>query len=106
MLELEDIEVALEDLDSFVECARQNYSMAGFLGVVHSANLIRESLEKQTPRQVEYEEYETNYGEITTINRHNHRCPICKERNAIFDYNGQALDYCGRCGQKLNWSGD
>lgn len=62
-----------------------------------------EDSEKQAPRQVEYEEYETTNGDLIMTNRNNYKCPNCRDYNAIFDYNGQGLDYCGKCGQKLRW---
>ncbi len=81
-MSLEDIELAIEDLDKLVEIARENYTIAGYLGVVHSANFIIETLEKQIPQKV-----------IRIEDVASQACPLCKSK-----VNG---NYCSNCGQNL-----
>lgn len=44
---MNDIEIALEDLDTLVEIARQHTGIASWLGLVQSALIMKEALEKQ-----------------------------------------------------------
>ena len=44
---MNDIEIALEDLDTLVEIARQHTGIASWLGLIQSALIMKEALEKQ-----------------------------------------------------------
>ena len=44
---MNDIELALEDLDTLVEIARQHMTIGEWLGIVQSALVIKEALKKQ-----------------------------------------------------------
>lgn len=90
---MNDIELALEDLDNIVEDARVNKSMVGFLNKVHSANTMKEALEKQIPKQVK--ELDKEYGYFI--------CNTCDHYiNYSDDY--ESHKYCLNCGQKLDWT--
>lgn len=94
---MNDIEIALEDLDTLVEIARQHTGIASWLGLVQSALIMKEALEKQTPKKIIYD-----YGLNET------RCPRC---NTIFGYAYEEDEtedmyyapYCYECGQCLDW---
>jgi hypothetical protein len=94
---MNDIEIALEDLDTLVEIARQHTGIASWLGLVQSALIMKEALEKQTPKEIIYD-----YGLNET------RCPRC---NTIFGYAYEEDEtedmyyapYCYECGQCLDW---
>lgn len=49
---MNDIEIALEDLDTLVEIARQHMTIGGWLGITRSALTIKKVLEKQLAEQV------------------------------------------------------
>ena len=87
----EDIEVALEDLDIMVEQSRLNLGMVGFLSIVHSANLIKQTLEKQTPK------------EIVSIND-NESYFVCSCGFTVgYFEDSREHKYCLNCGQKIEW---
>lgn len=91
-MKLEDIELALEDIDSMVELARQTYTTAGFLGIVHSANLIRAALEKQIEKEPEWVIGSRHHSDNVKA-----YCDECREE-LIEDY-----PYCPKCGQRILW---
>ena len=83
----EDIFLTLEDIDTMVDSAR-NGNMVHFLNVVHSANIIRQALEKQIPQKAKF----TPEGNIFGV----YYCVSCKQ---IVSSN---TNYCFNCGQKLD----
>lgn len=82
---MNDIERAIEDLDTLVEIARNQMTIGAWLGITESALVIREALEKQIPMKPIKAEYDYN-------------CPICGYEYLINQ------NYCQYCGQKLDWS--
>ncbi len=101
-MDKENINVALEDLDLLAEHARKEYPMAGFLRVVHSANLIRDVLERQVPKTPTsndnggFPEYFETWLE----------CPVCGESIPEYTAENETECYCSGCGQKLLWGND
>ena len=71
---------------------------------IQAYELIMKALNKQIPKKVNYKIYESNNGGLLTQNKWKFSCPICGDENTIFDFNGDGLNYCGECGQKLDWS--
>ena len=33
------------------------------------------------------------------------RCPSCDNQDTIWDITGDGMNYCGECGQRLDWEG-
>lgn len=91
-MSLEDIELAIEDLDKLVEIARENYNIVGYLGVVHSANFIIETLEKQIPKELSWEGPTNDAKDDAEA-----YCPKCDY------YFKDETSYCPDCGQKILW---
>lgn len=101
-MSLGDIELVMEDLDKLVEIARENYTIAGYLGVVNSANFIIKTLEKQIPKKPLFK---TDYSAYSSY----YVCPSCGALAA------EHMNYCSGnrdygepsergCGQKLDWN--
>ena len=82
---MNNIELTLEDLDILVETARKHMTTGSWLGIVHSALVMKEALEKQIPMKPIKAEYDYN-------------CPICGYEYLSYQR------YCEYCGQLLDWS--
>lgn len=82
---MNDIELALEDLDTLIEIARQHMTTGSWLGITQSVLTIKNALEKQ----ISY----------TPIERKGFEGK-CKCGVVFLD---RLTNYCGNCGQKLDW---
>lgn len=56
-------------------------------------NGLAEALEKQIPKKPIKSDREIRYCEVW-------KCPSCG-----FEWSARAIDYCYRCGQRLDWEG-
>ena len=67
-------------------------------GMVKEMNIIRELVEKSTPKKVvdidTYIDFEEGYTGYSGI------CPTCRE----WCYDNHDSYYCGGCGQAISWS--
>ena len=89
-MKIEEVELTFEDLDTMVEIARTNMNTGAWLGVTHSAVVLRTSLEKQVPKEVKnivHDDFTYGY------------CPNCTK------YLADDEIYCPKCGQALKWDG-
>ena len=86
-----DSNVVIEDLDKLVKCARETYTIAGFLSIVNSATILREALEKQIPRTALLDEDSSYF--------------VCGNCKSGINYTSDKIDhrYCLNCGQRLDW---
>lgn len=97
----DEVNMAIEDIEKIVDIARKEYSVSGFLGVVHSAKLIENILKKQIPQSPNYDEngsveYPENWLE----------CPGCGEVIPEYIAENETECYCLFCGQKLKWENE
>ena len=60
-------------------------------------------VDKQIPRKLNYKTYEQNREIFTTDREYDFKCPSCGNKETIFDISGTSLNYCGKCGQRLDW---
>jgi len=75
--------------------------------VEEATNAIKVSIEwftKAIPKKVKREAYEINNGGLLSEGNI-FRCPCCDNQDTIWDITGDGMNYCGECGQKLNWEG-
>lgn len=59
---------------------------------------------KAIPKKIKRETYEINNGgqlSEGTI----YKCPSCGDQDTIWDISGDGMNYCGECGQRLDWGG-
>ncbi len=82
---MNEIETALEDLDILVEVARQHMGIAQWLGIVPSALIIKESLEKQIEKKPILKDWIW-------------KCSVCGYQPKEIENN-----YCEKCGNKFDW---
>lgn len=90
---MDEIEIVLEDLDELIELARKKYNIAGFLSIVHSANMIRGLLEKQVSKKPKEVDYDDGYF----------KCSGCGGLVSWLD-SPKVHKYCLLCGQKIDWN--
>lgn len=93
---MNDIELALEDLDILVEIARQHMTIGEWLGITRSALIMKKSLEKQIPKKPIRKSWSIS------------KCPACGTNLGEWLEDGYHDDWdnlkiCD-CGQKLDWS--
>jgi transcription elongation factor Elf1 len=72
--------------------------------VEEATNAIKVSIEwftKAIPKKVKRDTYQK--GLLSEMNIF--RCPSCDNQDTIWDITGDGMNYCGECGQKLNWEG-
>ena len=65
-------------------------------------DLLKELVEKATPKKPEYKEKirKDNYRDGTNIGRFDWWCPNCH----LEHISGNDINYCPTCGQALDWS--
>jgi len=75
--------------------------------VEEATNAIKVSIEwftKAIPKKVKRETYEINNGGQLSEGTL-YKCPSCDNEDTIWDIVGDGMNYCGECGQRLDWEG-
>ena len=80
---------ALNDLRQFVEAFSCEYpDMAEEYGLNKTVKAFGELVDKETPKKLQNDYY----------------CPYCTSRVKEYNLSNDRNDYCGQCGQALDWS--
>jgi DNA-directed RNA polymerase subunit RPC12/RpoP len=59
---------------------------------------------KAMSKKVKRELYEVNNGGQLSEGIM-YKCPSCDNQDTIWDITGDGMNYCGECGQRLDWEG-
>ena len=79
--------------EALFKCKYEIYFDCGTEDEDDLENIVIQALEKQIPQKID----NVPDGDLVA------GCHRCGEINALYKPNGDRCNYCGNCGQKINW---
>lgn len=93
------------ELDKCIECAKEHEQFAEWLEEFQQYRVIGTVEECRKAREKQRAKKPMNIRLLETSGVHCGTCPICKKPVYVYLKNQNHREYCGHCGQAIDWGG-